>query len=317
MEPQKLKRVTIKEELVALTGNYVDAILLSQLLYWSERIKDFDLFIKQEAELEGREPEHCHFGWIYKSCDELSDETMLGLSASNMKRHLERLRDLGFIEIRQNRNKWDRRKEYKINLKYIQRELIKIGYSLDGYSLALPFSILENAISNSENPSANLENRTAQNRKTVTEITTETTTNTSTSQQKNCDEGDLKFTENSDEMKIVNFLIGKLKKNKPDMKLPDGNKKQKWALTVDRMLRLDKRDKHEICQVIEYVSADEFWSCNILSTDALRKHYDGLVMKMRKAVKRNEPKQEFDSCAETEAMLARREEERRLMQGDG
>jgi hypothetical protein len=40
-------------------------------------------------------------------------------------------------------------------------------------------------------------------------------------------------------------------------------------------------------------------------------------MKMRKAVKRNEPKQEFDSCAETEAMLARREEERRLMQGDG
>ncbi len=309
MEPQKLKRVVIKEELVALTGNYVDAILLSQLFYWSERVKDFDLFMQQEAALEDREPEGCRYGWIYKGCDELSEETMLGMSASNIKRHLERLRELGFIEIRQNPNKWDRRKEYKINLKYIQIELIKMGYSLDGYSLSLPFSILENAISNIESPSSEIENRTAQNRKTVTEITTEITT----------ENNSLSQSEDSDEMKIVDFFIDKLRKNKPDMKLPDRVRKQKWALTIDRMIRLDKRDKHEICQVIQYATEDEFWSCNILSADSLRKQYDRLVMKMRKSgsSKHSEPQQSnFDNCAATEAMLERRKQER-MMLNDG
>lgn len=176
MEPQKLKRVVIKEELVVLTGNYVDAILLSQLIYWSERVKDFDLFVKQEAELEGREPDRCFFGWIYKSYEALSEETMLGLSPSNIKKHIETLHNAGFIEIRQNKNKWDRRKEYKINLKYIQNELILKGYSLEGYTLGIPFSKTENGSSEIENGSSKTENQTNQNRKTVTEITTETTT---------------------------------------------------------------------------------------------------------------------------------------------
>lgn len=176
MEPQKLKRVIIKQELVELTGNYVDAILLNQLLYWSERVKDFDLFLKQEAELEGREPDKCYFGWVYKSYEALSKETMLGLSPSNIKKHIENLHKAGFIEIRQNKNKWDRRKEYKINLKYIQNELILKGYSLEGYTLGTTFSKTENGSSNLENGFSKTENRTAQNRKTVTEITTEITT---------------------------------------------------------------------------------------------------------------------------------------------
>mgnify|MGYP000476964877 CR=1 FL=1 len=309
LKPQKLKRVVIKEELVALTGDYVDAILLNQIIYWSERVQDFDLFLEQEAALENREPEGCRFGWIYKGYDELSEETMLRLSPSNIKRHLESLQKAGFIEIRQNKNKWDRRKEYKINLKYIQTELVKLGYSLDGYSLALPFSILENAISKIENPYFEIENPIAQNRKTVTEITTEITTeNNSTSQS-----------EDSDEMRIVDFFIARLKKNKPDIKLPEGAKKQKWVQTIGRMLRIDNRDKHEICEVIQFATEDDFWSCNILSADSLRKQYDRLVMKMHKSNNgRNAvPKQNVDNCAETEAMLARRKAEREMMQNDG
>ena len=97
MEPQKLKRIVIKEEFVAITGNYIDAILLSQLLYWSERVRDFDLFIKQEQIENEIEPK---YGWIYKSYLELSNETMIGLSPSNVKKHLEKLIELGFISTR-------------------------------------------------------------------------------------------------------------------------------------------------------------------------------------------------------------------------
>lgn len=310
MEPQKLKRVVIKEELVALTGNYVDAILLSQLLYWSERVRDFDLFLKQEAELEGREPDKCYFGWIYKSYEALSEETMLGLSPSNMKKHMESLHTAGFIEIRQNKNKWDRRKEYKINLKYIQKELISKGYSLDGYTLGSPFSKTENGVSKTEN-------RTTQNRKTVTEISTETTTETTSEKNKMSPAGaaDVKFSENSDEIIIVDFFIEKLRGLNKKIRVPDTlTKKQKWAADINKLLRIDKRDKHEVCEVISYVVTDDFWKSNVLSPEKLRKQYDTLYIKMQqknnisdKGICNNDV---FDK---TEAMLARRREERRKL----
>ena len=223
MEPQKLKRIVIKEEFVAITGNYIDAILLSQLLYWSERVRDFDLFIKQEQIENEIEPK---YGWIYKSYLELSNETMIGLSPSNVKKHLEKLIELGFISTRQNKNKWDRRKEYKINLIAIQNELLKNGYALDGYALILPFSKTENGSSNIENGVSKIENRNAQNRKTVTEITTETTTNNSMSEKFS----DAKFDENSDEIKIVNYFIEKLKGVNKNIKVPSSLKnKQKMG----------------------------------------------------------------------------------------
>lgn len=68
---RKLKRITIKEEFVALTGDTVKAILLNQFVYWSERVADFDAFIAEEksrAEQSGInmaiEPAN---GWIYKT----------------------------------------------------------------------------------------------------------------------------------------------------------------------------------------------------------------------------------------------------------
>ncbi len=48
MEPSPLKRVVIKEELVALTGDATKAIILNQLLYWSQRTRDFDKFLDEE-----------------------------------------------------------------------------------------------------------------------------------------------------------------------------------------------------------------------------------------------------------------------------
>jgi hypothetical protein len=50
---RKLKRVVIKEELVALTGDIIEAIILNQFLYWSERVEDFDKFIMEEKETAG------------------------------------------------------------------------------------------------------------------------------------------------------------------------------------------------------------------------------------------------------------------------
>ena len=75
-EPRKLKRVVIKEELFALTGDFKEAIILNQFIYWSERIRDFDKFVEEEnkrRQMEtGEEPIDLNNGWIFKSVKELN-----------------------------------------------------------------------------------------------------------------------------------------------------------------------------------------------------------------------------------------------------
>ncbi len=44
-----LRRVVIKEELVALTGDFMQALMLNQFLYWTRRIRDYDQLLEEEA----------------------------------------------------------------------------------------------------------------------------------------------------------------------------------------------------------------------------------------------------------------------------
>ena len=170
----KLKRSVIKEELVELTGNYIDAVLLNQFIYWSERVHDFDLFIEQEnkrviSQLNNPQLIELTHGWIYKSAEELSEETMIGISPSNIRKHLKTLIGKGWLYQRNNpKYKWDRTVQYRVDLIKIQMDLFELGYSLEGYKADVStFSKIENGISK-------IENQTSQNRKTIPETTTET-----------------------------------------------------------------------------------------------------------------------------------------------
>jgi DNA-binding MarR family transcriptional regulator len=143
---RRLKRSVIKEELVALTGNYIDAILLNQFIYWSERVEDFDDFVREEkarAEQNGYEVKiDLMDGWIYKKAEELSEETMLGLSNSNIMRHIKSLVEAGWLEQRRNpKNKMDKTYQYRVNISKIQTDLIRMGYTLEGYRIPLDFIV--------------------------------------------------------------------------------------------------------------------------------------------------------------------------------
>jgi len=185
---EKLKRAVIKEELVALTGNFVEAVLLNQLIYWSERVNDFDKFIEEEKsrrEDGGAELESVKLnGWIYKTAEELSRETMLGLSSNAIRAHLKRLIEAGWIDERTNpQYKWDKTKQYRVNILKVQRDLKNRGYTLDGYRVDL--SEIANASDearNAESASHNSENefQTSENFGTIPENTTENTTEITT-----------------------------------------------------------------------------------------------------------------------------------------
>lgn len=143
---QRLKRAVIKEELVALTGDFVKAAILNQLVYWSERVDDFDKFILEERqrarEQDEAVPVELAQGWIYKKAEELADETMLNLSKSNMMNHIKALVEAGWIDQRRNpRNRMDRVYQYRVNIAGIQQALLLIGYSLEGYRVPLNFIV--------------------------------------------------------------------------------------------------------------------------------------------------------------------------------
>ena len=136
----KLKRISLKEELVALTGDFVDAIILQQFIYWSERVRDFDKFIEEEKERFSKEGIDINIeysnGWIYKKAEQLSEETMTKLAPANMRNRIKKLIDAGWIDQRSNpKLKWDKTLQYRVNIVKLQKDLCKIGYTLDSYKV--------------------------------------------------------------------------------------------------------------------------------------------------------------------------------------
>lgn len=174
---QKLKRAVIKEELVALTGDFIQAIILNQFIYWSERVRDFDKFIleeKERAEEEGKSVDMpLMHGWIYKKAEDLAEEIMIDRSVSTMRRYIKALVKNGWIEERDNPHyAWDNTKQYRVNLLKLHNDLQSIGYILQGYKInmnSLQSPIYPNF--QNENTEFQNENTEFQNEKTIPEIT--------------------------------------------------------------------------------------------------------------------------------------------------
>ncbi|MCL4519805.1 MAG: hypothetical protein M1587_11485 [Thaumarchaeota archaeon] len=56
---------------------------------------------------------------------------------------------------------------------------------------------------------------------------------------------------------------------------------QRWALQIDRLIRLDHRPPEEIRQVIVFAETSPFWRSNILSGQKLREKYTTLLLQMK------------------------------------
>jgi hypothetical protein len=79
--------------------------------------------------------------------------------------------------------------------------------------------------------------------------------------------------------RLAALLKGEIMRNKPDFKITQAQLRN-WAVTADRMMRLDSRKEESIAQLIEWAQRDEFWMSNILSMDKLREKFDQLAMKV-------------------------------------
>ena len=181
MGVSKIKKAVIREDLLSITANYKEAIILNQFIYWSERVEDADKFIKAENEIAKRngEPEkEPLYGWIYKAAEELADEVMLGLSASQVRKYIAKLVEYGYIQRRNNpKYRWDRTFQYKVNLVNIAKALKAKGYPLNDYKITIPDEDAElNARPCAFNENE-MSNQTSAGDGAIPEITTETINN--------------------------------------------------------------------------------------------------------------------------------------------
>jgi len=142
---QKLKRIVIKEELLALCdGNFNEALVLDQLIFWQGIVNENDREIqeqidkKKKLDLDTQSLEKkLRHGWFWKTAQNLSEEIMNYRSEDVIRTTLRKIESKHFIESRNKiRGPWDNTKGYRVNLEYIQQELQKLGFSLEGYSLS-------------------------------------------------------------------------------------------------------------------------------------------------------------------------------------
>ena len=145
---KKLKRVVIKEELVELTGDYRPAIILNQMLYWTERMFDTDNYIREEKTRALNNDTEINImeskGWIYKTAEDLNEELMVGMSTPTIRKYIKQLVEKGYLVQRKNpKYKWDKTMQYRVDLYKIQLDLGKLGYALEGYRLLPNIQIVE------------------------------------------------------------------------------------------------------------------------------------------------------------------------------
>lgn len=172
----------IKKSYVTITGGMGEAVVLNQLVYWSERVKDA---AAAKAEDESSQKEYSvknlpGFGWIYKTAQELSSEIMVG-SARTVARRLESLVIKGFILRRHNpKFHFDHTYQYRVNTKLIEKKLAEVcpGSLREDKAKAetdKSDSHIGNASGQVVNESRHSDHLASQTDRTIPEITSNTT----------------------------------------------------------------------------------------------------------------------------------------------
>jgi len=110
-----------------------------------------------------------------------------------------------------------------------------------------------------------------------------------------------KFLSDSFEMLCVETIIHSCLEVYPNSKVPITQKdKDKWAVEIGRMKRLDNRSENEIRQALQFAINDSFWKSNIRSAKKFREKFETLLIQSgnKNTKKGSTSKQSFDEFAE-------------------
>jgi hypothetical protein len=84
--------------------------------------------------------------------------------------------------------------------------------------------------------------------------------------------------------RLALLLKTEILRNKADYKITQAQERS-WAVTADRMLRLDGRKPDEAADLIQWAQRDDFWMANVLSMVSFREKFDQLALKKSQQAK--------------------------------
>ena len=104
------------------------------------------------------------------------------------------------------------------------------------------------------------------------------------------------FQDGSFEIRCVDMIINSCLKTFPNSKVPRTiSEKQKWAIEIDRMKRIDKRSEEDIVNALDYALTDSFWQTNIRSAKKFREKFETVIVQSRKNRNRGNIKNSFNN----------------------
>jgi len=139
------RKVLLREDLMELTKDINQALVLSQMIYWTKRVNDLNDLIFEEnkrlAEHGQKQKDYCH-GWIWKSARQMKEELFHALSEDAIQRAFANLTEMGlFVKRRNPEFRYDRTLQYRVDLLLLRRLLKEIGIDFTDFQLdSIPHS---------------------------------------------------------------------------------------------------------------------------------------------------------------------------------
>lgn len=239
--------LTIPRVYLEITGDYQSAILLNQIVFWSDRTKRKD-------------------GFFYKSYKDWEQEILL--TQYQVKRATSHLKKLGLVDTKLKRANNAPTTHYKINMECLTDEIIK---KLDNR---------ETSQSDYEETKHSDYKETSQSdyKETSQSITEEYTDKHTEEYTDKSPQSHKRYDGNSTYMKLAQRLLGHIQQRDPKYK--DRNM-QTWADDMRKLVELDNRSVEEVERVLDWSQQDTFWQTNILSPNKLRKHFSKLYQQCK------------------------------------
>lgn len=131
----KPKRAVIKEELIAITNDATEALILNCLINETFISQKLDELIKAERKRADSIGKNITMsltnGWFYKRAEDISKDIMIVDSVQTIRKKLSALVEKHFIEEKSSDEyKFEKTRMYRVNLNVIEKALNDKGYIL-------------------------------------------------------------------------------------------------------------------------------------------------------------------------------------------
>jgi hypothetical protein len=135
----KMKKAVLREDMMALTQDVTQALVLGQMLYWTKTLDEVNdwLFEENKRLAESELPQYeYNCGWIYKSAREMRGDLMNAFSEDAIQRAFSALVTKGVLMKRHNPLlRYDRKLHYRIDILLLRRLLKDRGYEMTDFQL--------------------------------------------------------------------------------------------------------------------------------------------------------------------------------------